>query len=204
MSSFCLFYLADCGYNNRNVFSQQHQRLLDILEEEKEVLSRKLEEALMQQSKKHKVLLLFTKKRGLICTTEFIGNDPVTIIDRKRKLSQALWPFEMIFSHSSIVYCSLIFHNVYRKCLTNVWMKKDKEVRRLWQLLQRYVLLSSRHAMWIPCVSLQMPSSATHFIIKFVKLCYHLCLKEASSVNHEHICYILCLNTDSLCNFCLR
>ncbi|NXL63378.1 CCD91 protein, partial [Chordeiles acutipennis] len=35
----------------------QHQRLLDILEAEKEVLSEKIEEALMQQSKKHKEVL---------------------------------------------------------------------------------------------------------------------------------------------------
>ncbi|NXG21643.1 CCD91 protein, partial [Grallaria varia] len=35
----------------------QHQRLLDILEAEKEVLSEKIEEALMQQSEKHKELL---------------------------------------------------------------------------------------------------------------------------------------------------
>ncbi|NXA71285.1 CCD91 protein, partial [Mohoua ochrocephala] len=35
----------------------QHQRLLDILEAEKEVLSEKIEEALMQQSQKHKEVL---------------------------------------------------------------------------------------------------------------------------------------------------
>jgi len=33
------------------------------LEAEKEVLSEKIEEALMQQSQKHKVLLLFTKEK---------------------------------------------------------------------------------------------------------------------------------------------
>ncbi|NXA76263.1 CCD91 protein, partial [Thryothorus ludovicianus] len=35
----------------------QHQRLLDILEAEKEVLSKKIEEAMMQQSQKHKEVL---------------------------------------------------------------------------------------------------------------------------------------------------
>ncbi|KAM7055967.1 coiled-coil domain-containing protein 91 isoform 3-T5 [Acridotheres tristis] len=35
----------------------QHQRLLDILEAEKEVLSEKIEEAMMQQSQKHKEVL---------------------------------------------------------------------------------------------------------------------------------------------------
>lgn len=127
----------------------------------------------MQQSQKHKVWLLITWKRGLMCTREFIWNDPVTIIDRKRKLSQALWLFEIIFNCSSVVYCSLIFRIVYRKCLTNVWMKRDKEVRRQRQLLQRY-LLWSRHVMWISCVSLQMPSSATHtyFITESVKLLF--------------------------------
>ncbi|NXK67143.1 CCD91 protein, partial [Sylvietta virens] len=35
----------------------QHQRLLDILEAEKEVLSEKIEEAMMQQSQKHKEML---------------------------------------------------------------------------------------------------------------------------------------------------
>jgi len=34
------------------------------LEVEKEALSEKIEEALMQQSKKHKVLLLFARKTG--------------------------------------------------------------------------------------------------------------------------------------------
>jgi len=85
--------------------------------------------------------------------------------------------FEIIFSRSSIANCSLIFHNFYRKHLTNVWMKKDKEVRRLWQLLHRYLLLSSRRAMWIPCVSLLLSSSATPcFIIKLVKLCVLICV----------------------------
>ncbi|NXN62430.1 CCD91 protein, partial [Rynchops niger] len=39
------------------LLNAQHQRLLNILEEEKEVLSEKIEEALMQQSKKHKEVL---------------------------------------------------------------------------------------------------------------------------------------------------
>ncbi|KAM6291231.1 LOW QUALITY PROTEIN: coiled-coil domain-containing protein 91 [Porphyrio hochstetteri] len=39
------------------LLNAQHQRLLDILEAEKEVLSEKIEEALMQQSQKHKELL---------------------------------------------------------------------------------------------------------------------------------------------------
>ncbi|NXY67842.1 CCD91 protein, partial [Glareola pratincola] len=39
------------------LLNAQHQRLLNILEAEKEVLSEKIEEALMQQSKKHKELL---------------------------------------------------------------------------------------------------------------------------------------------------
>lgn len=126
--------------------------------------------------KKTQGIALFIKKRGLICTMVVIGNDPVTIIDGQRKLPQALWLFEMVFSHL-IVYCSFIFHNIYRKCLKNVWMKKDKEVRRLWQLLQRYLLLRSRRAMWILCVTLQMPSSATHFIAKLVKLCVLICVQ---------------------------
>ncbi|NXE21592.1 CCD91 protein, partial [Ardeotis kori] len=39
------------------LLNAQHQRLLDILETEKEVLSEKIEEALMQQSQKHKEVL---------------------------------------------------------------------------------------------------------------------------------------------------
>ncbi|KAM9205062.1 coiled-coil domain-containing protein 91 isoform 3-T7 [Mergus octosetaceus] len=39
------------------LLNAQHQRLLDILEAEKEVLSEKIEEALMQQSQKHKEVL---------------------------------------------------------------------------------------------------------------------------------------------------
>ncbi|XP_066855796.1 coiled-coil domain-containing protein 91 isoform X6 [Anser cygnoides] len=39
------------------LLNAQHQRLLDILEAEKEVLSEKIEEALMQQSEKHKEVL---------------------------------------------------------------------------------------------------------------------------------------------------
>ncbi|NWY60665.1 CCD91 protein, partial [Chionis minor] len=39
------------------LLNAQHQRLLNILEAEKEVLSEKIEEALMQQSKKHKEVL---------------------------------------------------------------------------------------------------------------------------------------------------
>ncbi|NXM33824.1 CCD91 protein, partial [Oxyruncus cristatus] len=39
------------------LLNAQHQRLLDILEGEKEVLSEKIEEALMQQSQKHKEVL---------------------------------------------------------------------------------------------------------------------------------------------------
>ncbi|XP_035204123.1 coiled-coil domain-containing protein 91 isoform X5 [Oxyura jamaicensis] len=39
------------------LLNAQHQRLLDILEAEKEVLSEKIEEALMQQSQKHKEML---------------------------------------------------------------------------------------------------------------------------------------------------
>ncbi|NXK75255.1 CCD91 protein, partial [Amazona guildingii] len=39
------------------LLNTQHQRLLDILEAEKEVLSEKIEEALMQQSQKHKEVL---------------------------------------------------------------------------------------------------------------------------------------------------
>ncbi|XP_030325232.1 coiled-coil domain-containing protein 91 [Calypte anna] len=39
------------------LLNAQHQRLLDILEAEKEVLSEKVEEALMQQSQKHKEVL---------------------------------------------------------------------------------------------------------------------------------------------------
>ncbi|NWW85129.1 CCD91 protein, partial [Rhynochetos jubatus] len=39
------------------LLNSQHQRLLNILEAEKEVLSEKIEEALMQQSKKHKEVL---------------------------------------------------------------------------------------------------------------------------------------------------
>ncbi|NXR07595.1 CCD91 protein, partial [Semnornis frantzii] len=39
------------------LLSAQHQRLLDILEAEKEMLSEKIEEALLQQSRKHKELL---------------------------------------------------------------------------------------------------------------------------------------------------
>lgn len=131
----------------------------------------------MQQSQKHKVSIAFIYlKRGLMCTREFIWSEPVTIIDRKRKLSQALWLFEMIFSCSSVVYCSLIFCIICRKCLTNVWMKRDKEVRRQRQLLQRYLLWSSRHGMWVSLVSLQMPSSAIHtyFITESVKLSSHL------------------------------
>ncbi|CAN8212700.1 unnamed protein product [Coccothraustes coccothraustes] len=41
----------------QELLDAQHQRLLDILEAEKEVLSEKIEEALMQQSQKHKELL---------------------------------------------------------------------------------------------------------------------------------------------------
>ncbi|XP_014117142.1 PREDICTED: coiled-coil domain-containing protein 91 isoform X3 [Pseudopodoces humilis] len=40
-----------------DLLDAQHQRLLDILEAEKEVLSQKLEEAMMQQSEKHKEVL---------------------------------------------------------------------------------------------------------------------------------------------------
>lgn len=84
---------------------------------------------------------------------------------------------EIIFSPSFIVYCSLIFHNICRKCWTSVWMKKDREARRLWQLLQRYLSSVSGHAMWIPCVSLEMPSPDTHFcfITIFIKLCSLIC-----------------------------
>ncbi|NWR62472.1 CCD91 protein, partial [Bucorvus abyssinicus] len=39
------------------LLNAQHQRLLDILEAEKEVLAEKIEEALMQQSQKHKAVL---------------------------------------------------------------------------------------------------------------------------------------------------
>ncbi|XP_041254643.1 coiled-coil domain-containing protein 91 [Onychostruthus taczanowskii] len=41
----------------QELLDAQHQRLLDILEAEKEVLSEKIEEAMMQQSQKHKELL---------------------------------------------------------------------------------------------------------------------------------------------------
>lgn len=41
-------------------------------------------------------------------------------------------------------YCSLTFYNICRKCWTNVWMKKGREARRLWQLLQRYLSLIGR------------------------------------------------------------
>ncbi|XP_058684252.1 coiled-coil domain-containing protein 91-like isoform X3 [Poecile atricapillus] len=40
-----------------DLLDAQHQRLLDILEAEKEVLSQKIEEAMMQQSQKHKEVL---------------------------------------------------------------------------------------------------------------------------------------------------
>ncbi|XP_064277140.1 coiled-coil domain-containing protein 91 isoform X1 [Passer domesticus] len=41
----------------QELLDAQHQRLLDILEAEKEVLSEKIEEAMMQQSQKHKEML---------------------------------------------------------------------------------------------------------------------------------------------------
>ncbi|NWT23076.1 CCD91 protein, partial [Cardinalis cardinalis] len=41
----------------QELLDAQHQRLLDILEAEKEVLSKKIEEAMMQQSQKHKEVL---------------------------------------------------------------------------------------------------------------------------------------------------
>ncbi|XP_059701807.1 coiled-coil domain-containing protein 91 isoform X1 [Haemorhous mexicanus] len=41
----------------QELLDAQHQRLLDILEAEKEVLSEKIEEAMMQQSQKHKEVL---------------------------------------------------------------------------------------------------------------------------------------------------
>ncbi|XP_065598405.1 coiled-coil domain-containing protein 91 isoform X6 [Cyrtonyx montezumae] len=45
------------SYKCQELLDTQHQRLLDILEAEKQVLSEKIEEALMQQSQKHKELL---------------------------------------------------------------------------------------------------------------------------------------------------
>lgn len=45
------------SYKCQELLDVQHQRLLDILEAEKEVLSEKIEEALMQQSQKHKEML---------------------------------------------------------------------------------------------------------------------------------------------------
>ncbi|XP_031462103.1 coiled-coil domain-containing protein 91 isoform X2 [Phasianus colchicus] len=45
------------SYKCQELLDAQHQRLLDILEAEKEVLSEKIEEALMQQSQKHKEVL---------------------------------------------------------------------------------------------------------------------------------------------------
>lgn len=45
------------SYKCQELLDAQHQRLLDILEAEKEALSEKIGEALMQQSKKHKEVL---------------------------------------------------------------------------------------------------------------------------------------------------
>uniref|UniRef100_A0A8C3L7T3 Coiled-coil domain containing 91 n=1 Tax=Chrysolophus pictus TaxID=9089 RepID=A0A8C3L7T3_CHRPC len=45
------------SYKCQELLDAQHQRLLDILEAEKEVLSEKIKEALMQQSQKHKEVL---------------------------------------------------------------------------------------------------------------------------------------------------
>ncbi|XP_048790371.1 coiled-coil domain-containing protein 91 isoform X2 [Lagopus muta] len=45
------------SYKCQELLDAQHQRLLDILEAEKAVLSEKIEEALMQQSQKHKEVL---------------------------------------------------------------------------------------------------------------------------------------------------
>ncbi|NXE47466.1 CCD91 protein, partial [Casuarius casuarius] len=45
------------SYKCEELLNAQHQRLLDILEGEKEVLSEKIEEALLQQSQKHKEVL---------------------------------------------------------------------------------------------------------------------------------------------------
>ncbi|NXJ80087.1 CCD91 protein, partial [Trogon melanurus] len=53
-------YILEIGKHSRKceeLLNVQHQRLLDILEAEKEVLSGKIEEALMQQSQKHKEVL---------------------------------------------------------------------------------------------------------------------------------------------------
>ncbi|KFP89278.1 Coiled-coil domain-containing protein 91, partial [Apaloderma vittatum] len=53
-------YILEIGKHSRKceeLLNVQHQRLLDILEAEKEVLSGKIEEALMKQSQKHKEVL---------------------------------------------------------------------------------------------------------------------------------------------------
>ncbi|NWZ40641.1 CCD91 protein, partial [Brachypodius atriceps] len=53
----CILTIEKHSHKCEELLDAQHQRLLDILEAEKEVLSAKIEEAMMQQSQKHKEVL---------------------------------------------------------------------------------------------------------------------------------------------------
>lgn len=150
----------------------------------------------MQQSQKHKVLLLFAKKvkdqhHGVYWewSCHNYWQEEETFLR-----SLTIWNY---FSHSFIDYCSLIFHNICRKCWTNVWMKKDREARRLWQLLQRYLINKCMCNVDSMCV---MRNTEFRHLLLFHNYIYQalhsLYLEEADSTENEHICYIPCLDTE--------